>query len=351
MVARVRLKRQAKTVLHLPSARSDDMQRTANSPTWSFSRDQILRSCERKYYFQYLASAYLNSLDPWLRQIALLKKVKNIPMWQGECVHEAIADFLSQIQKGKGMRLEELGLILQQRMLRDWKFSEKRQFREEPGAVGRFGVALFEHEYDEVPPETRIADLITDASKMLNAFYQWAQGHPTFLSDFRSAKRRWIEPPPWGDGAPGFAVGRVQAVTKVDLAMHLGDGRFQVYDWKTGKRPTTEKGGASSSTQISIYMLWPHLVMNFPLENISSSLVYLGEEKAQEITFHLDEELTVETEQIIRDSVEQAQRWDNYVKSGRLTIGHIDFASSVKECQKCNFKRVCRAALTQRVIP
>lgn len=326
------------------------MQRAPNSPTWSFSRDQILRSCERKYYFQYLASAYLNSLDPWHRQIALLKKVKNIPMWQGECVHETIADFLSQIQKGKEMRFDELALILKQRMLRDWKFSEKRQFREEPGAVGRFGVALFEHEYDEVPPETRITDLIAEACKMLETFYQWARQHPTFLSDFKTSKRRWIEPPPWGDGAPGFAVGRVQAVTKVDLAMHLQDGRFQVFDWKTGKRPTTEKGGATNSTQISIYMLWPHRVMNFPLSTISSSLVYLGDEEAQEIKFHLDEELTVETNQIICDSVEQAQRWDHYVKSGRIKIENIDFASSVKECRKCNFKSVCRAALTQRVI-
>jgi len=60
------------------------------------SRDQMLRSCERKYFFQYLADAYLNSPEPWLRAIALLKKVKNIPMWQGECVHDAIAEFLTR---------------------------------------------------------------------------------------------------------------------------------------------------------------------------------------------------------------------------------------------------------------
>jgi hypothetical protein len=192
--------------------------------------------------------------------------------------------------------------------------------------------------------------LVQDACDTLLSFYQWAHSHPTFLSEFSSAKRRWIEPAPWGEGAPGFLVGEVQAVTKVDLALHLRDGQFRIYDWKTGKRPATENGGASNSTQVSIYMLWPHLVMNFPLEKVRSSLVYLGDSEAQEVQFNLDEELAVETKQIIWDSVEQAQRWEGYVKSGRLNIETIDFASSVSECRKCNFKRVCRAALTQRVI-
>ena len=326
-------------------------QRAVNGLTWSFSRDQMLRSCERKYYFQYLSSAYLNSPDPWLRQIALLKKVKNISMWQGECVHEAIAEFLTQVQAGRDVSFESLALTLQQRMIRDWKFSEKRQFREEPGSVGRSGVALFEHEYSEVPPDTQISELVNEAREMLGSFYRWAHSHPDFLTEFKVAKRRWIEPPPWGDGAPGFAVGNVQAVTKVDLALHLADGRFRIYDWKTGKRPSAEKGGASNSTQISIYMLWPQLVMNFPLGKIVSSLVYLGEAQAQEISFHLDEELALETKQIVRSSVEQAQRWENYVKTGRLKIENIDFADSVNECRKCNYKSVCRAALTRRTIP
>lgn len=309
-----------------------------------------MRSCERKYYFQYLANAYLNSYDPWLRQIALLKKVKNIPMWQGECVHEAIADFLAQVAEGREVVLDRLALAMQQRMERDWKFSEKRQFREEPASIGRFGAALFEHEYDEVPPETQISELITEARDSLQKFHNWARKHATFLNDFNSAKRRWIEPPPWGDGAPGFMVGDVQAITKVDLALHLPDGRFLIYDWKTGKRPATEIGGASNSTQVSIYMLWPHFVMNFPLEKVKSSLVYLGDSEAQEVSFYLDDELALETKEVISNSVEEAQRWENYVKLGRLKIEKIDFASSVKECRKCNFKSVCRATLTPQAI-
>src|SRR5439155_19727794 len=142
------------------SEQGDFMRRTfqsaANVPTWSYSRDQLLRSCERTYFFQYLANAFMNSADPWLRASAVLKKLKNIPMWRGECVHEAIAAFLTQIQDGKTVQFNQLALGLRQRMTRDWSFSENRQFREEPTSIGRFGAALFEHEYDEIPLDTQL---------------------------------------------------------------------------------------------------------------------------------------------------------------------------------------------------
>jgi len=326
-------------------------QKAADNPTWSFSRDQLLRSCERKYFFQYLAKAWLNSPDPWLRGIALLKKLKNIPMWQGECVHEAIADYLTQIQQGRETEYESLAIRLKQRMHRDWQFSEKRQFREEPTSIGRFGTALFEHEYDEVPPDTQIDELVNHATTLLSNFSKWSAGHPRFLADFKGAKRRWIEPPPWGAGAPGFIVGEVQAITKVDLALHLNDGRFLIYDWKTGAPPKKETAGIGNEIQVSVYMLWPHLTLNLPLESVTSSLVYLGGGAPHETTFQLDEELAVETKQIIEDSIEQSQRWENYVKKGRLSLDQLDYAGSVNECRKCNFKRACRATLTRQTLP
>jgi PD-(D/E)XK nuclease superfamily len=338
-----------------PSEENDLMRRTfqnsTNVPTWSFSRDQLLLSCERKYFFQYLANAYLNSPDPWLREVALLKKLKNIPMWQGECVHEAIAAFFVQMQQAENPGFETVAKGLRQRMQRDWQFSEKRQFREEPASVGRFGAALFEHEYDEVPLDTKIEELIDNATQMLQHFFSWIKEPPSFLNDFKTAKRRWIEPPPWGTGAPGFMVGNVQAITKVDLALHLQNGDFTIYDWKTGNVPKSEFDGSKNERQISVYMLWAHLALNLPFERVTSSLVYLGGNGPYERKYRLDEEVAMETQQIIIDSVEQTQRWENYFKSGRLGLEQLDYAVSVNECRKCNFKRVCRAALTRQELP
>jgi hypothetical protein len=333
------------------SEENNHMQRTyqsaANGPTWSFSRDQILRSCERKYFFQYASNASLSDPDPWLRGVALLKKLKNIPMWQGDCVHNSIAEYFGQLQQGKEFRFEQAARDLRQRMFRDWQFSQTRKFREEPASVGRFGAALFEHEYDEVPPETDAKELVEEAVGTLSAFFRWVDERPGFIADFKSAKRRWIEPPPWGTAAPGYVVEDVQVITKVDLALHLQDDRFKIYDWKTGAPPKNSMGGASYGTQVNVYMLWPHLTLKFPLEMVSGSLVYLGGQEPKEVSFQLDEEIAVETQAVIAESVEEAQRWEKHVNDGRLGLAQLDFASSVHECKKCNYKRICRAALTR----
>ena len=319
---------------------------TANGPTWSVSRDQQLQACERKYFFQYLSDARINSPDPWLRGIALLKKLKNIPMWQGECVHLVIAEYLNQVRQRKLPTLDSLVLSLRQRMQREWQFSEKRRFREEPAAVGKTGVALFEHEYDEMPPETKLEVLIEKAIKMLQTFYTWA-GASGLAEQVRTADRIWIEPPAWGAEAPGFMVDDVQVITKVDLALHHRGASFTVYDWKTGKPPRETTEPSQNELQVSVYMLWAYLGLKLPLDGVMSRLVYLGGEQAAELRFDLDEERAVETHRIIEDSVRLAQQWEGYFENGRLRLNDLDYAASFEECRRCNFKRVCRANLTK----
>lgn len=319
---------------------------TANGPTWSASRDHQLQACERKYFYQYLAEARINSPDPWLRGIALLKKLKNIPMWQGECVHVVIAEYLNQVRQRQSPPITSLVESLQQRMQREWLFSEKRRFREEPAAVGKSGVALFEHEYDEVPPDTKVELLVEKATRMLQTFYTWAEG-PTHLAEkVQTADSFWIEPPAWGAEAPGFMVGDVQVITKVDLALHHRGVSFTVYDWKTGKPPRATTEPDQNELQVSIYMLWANRGLKLPLEGVTSSLLYLGADQATELRFDLDEERAVETYRIIEDSVRLAQQWEGYFENRQLRLNDLDYAASLEECHRCNFKRVCRANLS-----
>ena len=319
---------------------------SSNGPTWSCHRDQQLQSCERKYYFQYLAEARLNSADPWLRGVALLKKLKNIPMWQGECVHSVIAEHLDRVRQGQSPTLDRLTQSLRQRMQRDWLFSEKRRFREEPASVGKYGVALFEHEYDELPPETQLEALIEKAVRMLGCYFLWATGESGLLEKVKTADRIWIEPPAWGTDAPGFMVGKVQVITKVDLALHCRGAEFTIYDWKTGKAPAVAAEPGQNEIQISIYMLWANLGLKLPLEGVTSRLIYLGGDKPIELRFDLDEERAVETYRLIEDSVDLAQQWESHFENRRLRLNDLDYANAVEECRRCNFKRLCRANLS-----
>ena len=122
-------------------------------------------------------------------------------MWQGECVHDAIAEFLTRYQEGNDVQFDRLALNLQQRMTRDWNFSEKRQFREEPALIGRFGAALFEHETNEVPPETLLTELVRERGRCYGPLTNGLYNYPTFFLDFIMAKRRCIRTSP-GDTPP-----------------------------------------------------------------------------------------------------------------------------------------------------
>src|SRR6266536_2745881 len=317
--------------------------------TWSVSRDQQLQTCERKYYFQYLSGARINSPDPVIRGIALLKKVKTVAMWRGDCVHWAIAQYLSSVKSGGPPGANKLAELLHGRIERDWQFSTQRRFRTQPGLVDQAGVALFEHEYDEMPPGIEPERVFEEASKMLSRFLLWAEGPGKLPEKITGADRIWIEPPMFGPDAPGFCCEEVQVLTKVDFAWERVDEEFAIYDWKSG-RAQVKQGEALTQheMQVGIYQLWPHLTLGHPLKSIASRLVYLGEEKAKEETFTLDETQASHVLRLAGDSIRQTKRWEQLFAEGEMNKDDLDFASHINQCRQCNFKRMCRDDVQSR---
>lgn len=107
--------------------------------TWSISRDQTLRACERRYYFQYLAPAKLNSRSALFQEVALLKRIKNIPMWQGELFHSLAADYWTQIRLGTFQGPEPLLTEMQIHAQTTWDFSVGRSYTLNPRKVDQHG--------------------------------------------------------------------------------------------------------------------------------------------------------------------------------------------------------------------
>jgi hypothetical protein len=102
----------------------------------------LLQKCERKYFFQYLAGARVNSLDPMQKRLGMLKKMKNIPMWEGECLHWAIARFLGAIREQHGLTSEQVLAELKGKMEREWQFSQQKRFHAQPMMIDKGGLAL-----------------------------------------------------------------------------------------------------------------------------------------------------------------------------------------------------------------
>lgn len=317
-----------------------------NGPSWSVSRDQQLQTCERKYYFQYLAGARVNAADPMQKRLGMLKKLKNIRMWEGECLHWAIARFLGAVRDRHGVTTEQVLVELKGKMDREWQFSEQRRFRAQPTLIDKGGLALVEHEYDSAPTGVTASVIHEQAASGFRKFAAWAEGAASICAKVRAADNVWIEPPVFGADAPGFVLDGVQIIAKVDLAIEKNGEFFEIYDWKSGKAPAQNGSCISQNElQVCVYQLWPHLSMHLPLGLVSSQLVYLGAEIPEARTHRLDEKSVPLVLLMIRNSTTLAERWEKNFENGLLHLEDLDYAGWAGACRECGFKGVCRESL------
>jgi len=313
--------------------------------TWSISRDQILHTCERRYYFQYLAAARINSRDETLREIAFLKKLKSFSMWKGNAFHSLVADYFRAVRGGRSPDITGLIAERQTKMRREWNFSVTREYRSNPRAISRDGgLALFEHEYNENIGEQDFAEAVRDIEGWAHQFGVWIADSNIDVS-VREAARVWIEPPTYGPRAPGFVFDGVQILTKVDLALQNPDGQFEIFDWKTGaplSRPSRQIDRAEF--QVNVYQLWPHLAHERPLDSIRAHLVYVALDPQQK-TFAIDQNRREYTLGLIRRSVDRVLHFESLRKQAGLGLEDLDFAAFPWMCKRCHFKRLCQRAL------
>lgn len=317
-----------------------------NGPTWSASRDQQLHTCERKYYFQYLAGARVNSTDLMQKRLGILKKLKSIRMWEGDCLHWAISRYLGAIRDHRPVSVEQILAELQRKMESEWLFSEQKRFRTQPTLIEKGGLGLVEHEYDCVPEDVTAGVAYQGAATAFKKFVGWAEHEAGVCNKIRLADNLWIEPPVFGVEAPGFTLDGVQVIAKVDLAIEKSRSFFEIYDWKTGNAPVQNGSYISQNElQVCVYQLWPHLSMHLPLNLVSSHLVYLGGETPEIRTHRLDEQSAPLVLQMVRNSVALAGRWEKNFECGLLRLEDLDYAGWSGFCRDCAFKGVCRESL------
>lgn len=260
--------------------------------TWSASRDQALVTCERRYFYRYLAPARINSKDPALKEIAFLKKLKTKAMWQGELFHTLVNEFCRLILQGNDIEPVTLIPSLERRARQEWAFSEGLAFRASARDIDRpGGLALLEHEYGNPLNVSDESEVIREVVLWVNTFNAWVR-ESRLVESLRNASKTWIEPPTFGRFAPGFHLDGVQVLAKVDLAIRTNDGQFQIFDWKTGNHRMASPGTLTHSEfQIAVYYLWPHLSLGHPLNSIEARLVYIGTESVYSDTIRVDDNL------------------------------------------------------------
>jgi hypothetical protein len=315
---------------------------SSSLPTWSISRDQQLHACERKYFFQYLAGGRISGGTQRQGQIGLMKKLKAVPLWLGDCFHAAVAGYLSILRDGGVPVRAEFLRSVRLRIDRDWNFSAQGRYRTQPFLIDKAGVALLEHYYGQMPADMNAERAYFQVEGPLNHFIDWAEGR-NLAAEVQGADRLWIEPPAWGIEAPGFQSDGIQVITKVDFAWERAGEAFVIYDWKLGNPPRTRQPFLSQhELQVGVYMLWPHLAFNLDLARIQGRVVYCGGAAVVE-EHQLDPETLPLVLATLKDSIRLTQQWTKRHEAGQTAASTLNFAANVATCRLCGFRELCRS--------
>jgi hypothetical protein len=310
--------------------------------TWSISRDAVLHSCERRYYYQYLVNARYNSKNLLHREISLLKHLKSISSWQGDCFHSAVRRWANRVRGGDAFSLEQTLAERRSDMEGQWGESLTLVGQNLPATQVR--CRIFEHEYGLSLPDGRLEAAIGETSRWVKSFFRWATDVHLQAIILR-ARKCWIEPDPFGPRTPGFILDGQQVVVKVDLALQSSTGTFEIWDWKTGKlREPNPRRINPAALQVNVYQLWPHLTLGVALENILAHLVYVAIDPVEDIVHEIDADVREYVASVVRRSIDRVQHFSGNAEV-KLGIEDFDFALSEGYCRWCNFKRICARSL------
>jgi len=304
---------------------------------WSHSQTQIFRSCERKWFFQYALGARINSKDSLKREIALLKKIRPSWFWRGDLVHGTIKATLDRIRYGNPpLPLKSALALLTERATTQWEDSLRRTRDLDPRSqCDPEGPILIEHFYSGQFPFTSLKSILSDTSQNLTCFYEWASAQNLFQRVSQAAEK-WIDPP----NSPGFSLGDINFVTKIDLALKT-ENAFEIFDWKTGKVPDGNFNLRPEYKQVSLYALWPLVTLGVPTEQVSLNVVFLGDPRGAkavsvEVAYERVPELLQEAELVVSAGRDVLDTREEY------RLEDFDFASSAKTCVTCPFQAICR---------
>ena len=102
--------------------------------SWSKSRDEQFRDCQRKYFYdKYAAWGGWDKASPEdIRLAYILKNLKNRWAWKGESVHHTIEEVLKSYRAQKPVKLEEALAQMTDVMRVNFRASKAKKHYEDP---------------------------------------------------------------------------------------------------------------------------------------------------------------------------------------------------------------------------
>ena len=296
-----------------------------NEFSWSKTRDEILKTCPRQYWFAYYGywNGWLEDAPERTRQIYILKNLKNRHAWAGEKVHECIERSLNNIRRGiRVLPVDEIIAITLDQMRAEFRSSKSKNYWKNPKTC-----ALLEHEYETEVPDEEWKGVANHVETCLRHFYAsdiyaGLKSHP---------KAGWLEVEEFSS----LHLDQVKINLAIDCAIKEGEDIF-IYDWKTGKSLSEDL-----SIQLSCYALYAMERWHAPPDSLRVIEYNLSFDKANWFSVSQGEAEAIKG--YIRGSVKDMQSLlIDMEKNTPLEEECFSKVEDERVTLRCNFRKVCQ---------
>jgi hypothetical protein len=295
-----------------------------NEFSWSKSRHEIFQTCPRQYYFNYYGywGGWAKDAPERIRQIYLLKNLKNRFMWAGEKVHDCIQHTLKNLQRGISvLNPDDIVSITLNQMRDEFRSSKEQRYRQYPKTC-----ALFEHEYELDIQDSQWKKVAEDVERCVRNFYN----SETFAMLKELPQDNWLEIEDFSffylDGKKIWAV--------IDCSFGTEEG-ITIIDWKTGRTTSS-----NVSLQLSCYAMYGKEKWGIKPEKIK--LIEYNLLSDQRAEFVVTEGEIANTRGYIRGSIADMQSLLIDVANNEpKDEAFFRKVEDDKIREKCNFRKVC----------
>ncbi len=298
--------------------------------SWSFTRQQTLLSCPRRYYYNYYGShngwEYGASAEAALAY--RLKKLSNLYLVLGDALHKSAFQIVERLVEGKSLPgADVVEEEMRRHLRRVWRSSrdDMDMFLRRPNRVDMLQEFYYQMEVSEATL-AKINQRLRQVAAALVATPVW--------EDLGEDGAKVIASEQFDtfiiDNTPVFAV--------PDLLYRVQDGRWIIVDWKTGEEME------DNQDQVALYALYVHKKHGVPPERILTRLEYLSLQVSKEQTFTGKDLQRVEDEaragiKEMRDLlVDPAENVPSPKEAFALTKAR-------GQCPLCNFYELCQKEL------
>jgi len=304
--------------------------------SWSVSRSGTFAECRRRYYYDYYLSwrGWGRDADPARQRAYLLKKMTRMPMWAGDCLHQALAHYFDERRFGAEPTEEELRTWALDKLREGYKQSRDGVWKRRPAKLTH----LAEHHYDEDSvdePSGNAREYGTRYVERIEAGVREFCRSPELAAVRESDPKSWLACEELGT-IELFGV-KVYAVP--DFALRPADGAAEVaiYDWKTGSPREQDR------FQLALYAVYARDQWQADPERVRCVDAYLPRGEYAEARFDGGE-----LEAVLERVETSIRAMQELHFDADASAGDPDAfppipadAAAARACRTCNYRELC----------